>query len=107
MHGEGHHDEHHGEKKSVLKKVKAKAKKIKESIKEHVGHGHEVNEDDEDDEMDTDPEIHGILTHFHSKNILVFKEPTQPKVKLMVKALLYTLNTLPYLSFIRKFEKHK
>ncbi|XP_057527895.1 low-temperature-induced 65 kDa protein isoform X2 [Amaranthus tricolor] len=59
MHGEGHHDEHHGEKKSVLKKVKAKAKKIKESIKEHVGHGHEVNEDDEDDEMDTDPEIHG------------------------------------------------
>ncbi|PIN13466.1 hypothetical protein CDL12_13914 [Handroanthus impetiginosus] len=63
--------EHHGEKKSVLKKVKDKAKKIKDTIKKHGhGHGHEheggdhnyqegYEEDDDDEEMVNDPEIHG------------------------------------------------
>lgn len=71
--GEEHGDHHH-EKESVLKKVKAKAKKLKDKIAKH-GHGHDHDnrqeghvgpddhsldeEDDEDEEMVEDPEVHG------------------------------------------------
>lgn len=69
-------DEHHREKPSVLKKVKAKAKKIKDTLKKH-GHGHTHDHehdddyhhdvhipddhdlDEEDEEIDEDPEVHG------------------------------------------------
>ena len=67
-------DEHRHEKKSVLKKVKDKAEKLKEKVKLH-GHGHGQDEhhevhvpddhdlyeedDDGDEEMVGDPEVHG------------------------------------------------
>jgi len=64
-------DGYHHEKKSVLKKVMNKAKKLKDKVKLH-GHGHDYREghvpddhdlyeedDDEDEEMVEDPEVHG------------------------------------------------
>ena len=81
--GEGE-DEHHHEKKSVLRKVKAKAKKIKETLTGH-GHNHDhdhdydchrderhipddhdlYKEDDEDEELFEDPEVHGEKSMFY------------------------------------------
>ncbi|XP_002510792.2 low-temperature-induced 65 kDa protein isoform X1 [Ricinus communis] len=74
-------DEDH-EKKSVLKKVKAKAKKIKNTLVHGHGHNHDHEEDrlhrvpddhdlyeeddDEDDEMFDDPQIHGTSAAFES-----------------------------------------
>ncbi|CAK7337283.1 unnamed protein product [Dovyalis caffra] len=70
-------DEQHHEKKSVLKKVKDKAKKLKDKVKLH-GHGHdehheghvpgdhdlyEEDDEDEDEEMVEDPEIHGASAY--------------------------------------------
>ncbi|KAH7557629.1 hypothetical protein JRO89_XS11G0193200 [Xanthoceras sorbifolium] len=54
---EGDQDEHPYEKKSVMTRVKAKARKIKDSITKH-GQDHD-QEDDEDEEMVGDPDIHG------------------------------------------------
>jgi hypothetical protein len=64
-------DGYQHEKKSVLKKVMDKAKKLKDKVKLH-GHGHDYHEghvpddhdlyeedDDEDEEMVEDPEVHG------------------------------------------------
>lgn len=70
-------DEHAHERKSVIKKVKAKAKKIKDTLRKHGHHDHEHDhdyqraghhipddydldkEDDDDEEIIEDPEVHG------------------------------------------------
>ncbi|KAJ6978247.1 low-temperature-induced 65 kDa protein-like [Populus alba x Populus x berolinensis] len=62
LHPEGE-DGYHHEKKSVLKKVMDKAKKLKDKVKlhGHVPDDHDLYEedDDEDEEMVEDTEVHG------------------------------------------------
>lgn len=63
---EGEEEDH----QSVLKKVKEKAKNIKHKLTKHGhGHGHEHEHDhdyldEEDDEVDEDPAVHGATSKF-------------------------------------------
>ncbi|EPS70606.1 hypothetical protein M569_04156 [Genlisea aurea] len=73
--------EHGGEeqKKSVLKKVKDKARKIKNTL---ITHGHDPASDEKEEEMETDPEIHGDPIAYESGVIRSTNLPMQTDVNL-------------------------